>query len=257
MRRRVASSHLPERTTARVAHLGTTTPDFHRFWAKARPASDGPSWHSVAHHLLDVAAVAEAILRVRPIVARRASALLRLEPDDARTLIVALAALHDLGKFAPVFQAKAPDHWPADVLGPYRELAVRRPHTEDGYALWRDVLADRVAERLWPDGREALDALAPGIFGHHGRPMGRGIGFDERARTRFGEAGLRAALACADSILRLIVPAPLPTCEIGEDAARLASWWVAGLITVADWVGSNQGWFPYAGASDDEPALDR
>ncbi|MGI8497905.1 MAG: HD domain-containing protein, partial [Gemmatimonadaceae bacterium] len=36
-----------------------------------------------------------------------------VEPDRARRLLVALVALHDLGKFAPGFQAKAPTYWPA------------------------------------------------------------------------------------------------------------------------------------------------
>jgi CRISPR-associated endonuclease/helicase Cas3 len=216
------------------------------FWGKARPASDnGPRFHPVVYHLIDVAAVAEELLRHRRLVVRRLARLLGLGEEDARALVVALAGLHDLGKFAPAFQAKAPEHWPAGVLGPFREeLAIKRHHTEDGFVLWDEWLEERLVSRVWENGTDALRILAPAVFGHHGRPVGSGRGHDP-VRHRF-RRGLAAAEACADAVLALLLPHPIHS-ERGIDRAdvKLASWLVSGLLTIADWVGSRESWFPY------------
>jgi hypothetical protein len=43
-------------------------------WGKAQPREDSaPQWHLLAHHMLDVAAVASALLQTRPISLARAS----------------------------------------------------------------------------------------------------------------------------------------------------------------------------------------
>jgi len=146
--------------------------DILSFWGKAQPG-DGASqsWHPAVYHLLDVAAVAEAILQNRPVTRSRAAKLLGLEVDEAQRLLVMLVALHDIGKFAPAFQAKSPEHWPP-VLGQYQPgTIVNSVHTNDGYLLWYSEVSSRLADRLWVGGQPVLEALAPGIFGHHGRPI--------------------------------------------------------------------------------------
>jgi CRISPR-associated endonuclease/helicase Cas3 len=181
-------------------------------------------------------------------------------PDEARTLVVALAGLHDLGKFAPAFQAKAPVQWPGAILGAYREsYALPRAHTEDGYVLWDELLGERVGERLWTGGRGALDLLAPGVFGHHGRPVGRRFASDSvRQRFRAGStSSVEQATACANVVLALLSPTPLTSPAIDDQQARVASWWVSGLLTLADWVGSNQRWFPYTEPITNDPTLAR
>ena len=226
------------------------------FWGKAQRIEGSQNgWHPIAYHLLDVAAVAEALLRARPLAARRLAHLLDLSPDDARMLVVALAGLHDIGKFAPAFQAKAPDHWPTAVLGPYSEsYAVRSAHTDDGFVLWDDNLSEHIGERLWPGGDDVLNALAPGVFGHHGRPVGGGETRDS-ARQRFRLGSLDVATACAETIVALLCPQPITAPPPNEKRAPLASWWVSGLLTVADWVGSSQTWFPYTAPANDDPTL--
>lgn len=224
------------------------------FWGKARPATGAASpYHPAAYHLLDVAASAEAILAARPIARARAGRLLGIQPDDACRLLVALIALHDLGKFAPAFQVKAPEHWPPS-LGTCDPSRVRPGrHTDDGYALWRGALEAVVRPRLWPLGQGALDALAPAIFGHHGRPVSGGPPRDNARQAMQG--GLGAAMACADAVLSLLMPAPIDAPDPPAERARLASWWVAGLTSVADWVGSNEVWFPYTAPRREDRSL--
>jgi len=53
-------------------------PRWLEFWGKARAENElGPSWHPIAHHLLDVAAVTEALLGARSLVVRRVARRMR------------------------------------------------------------------------------------------------------------------------------------------------------------------------------------
>ncbi len=230
-------------------------PSWLMFWGKAQPDADDvhPRSHPAAYHCLDVAACVDALLEVRPRVLARAAALLGVRDLAAvRQVLVVLAALHDLGKFAPAFQGKAPEHWPGTLGRHNPDNLVQGRHTDDGYALWQGVLARRVTERLWPSGGPVLRVLAAAVFGHHGEPVG---GARVRpAEQRFGRA-LDDALACADALLTLLSPTPVREAAPDVDGARLASWWVAGLMTTADWVGSGQRWFRYTAPRADDPTL--
>lgn len=232
-------------------------PDFLTFWGKAQARPDASSaFHPIAYHLLDVAAVTDVLLDVRPLARSGASRLLGLDPEDSRRLLVSLAALHDLGKFAPAFQAKASAHWPP-ALGPLNPLqATGGRHTDDGFVLWAWTLTHQVRKRLWPAGAEVLEALAPAVFGHHGRPVGAQFPLPPEIQ-RFGNAGRAAALACADAIVSLLSPRPLEAEPSEGCDPRAASWWVAGLITLADWVGSRQEWFRYVAPRPDGASLAR
>lgn len=232
-------------------------PDFLKFWGKAQPRQDAVShFHPVAYHLLDVAAVTDALLAARPIARARAADLLGIPAEEAHRLLVVLAALHDLGKFAPAFQAKAPIHWPPALGALDIERVVGGRHTDDGYVLWTWSLAGWARERLWPAGTDVLQALAPAVFGHHGRPAGAQSPMPLEIQ-RFGKAGQAAALGCADAIISLLSPRPLAVEPSDGKDPRAASWWVAGLITIADWVGSGQQWFRYAAPHPDDPSLAR
>jgi len=119
--------------------------------------------HHLAHHSADVAAVLLAIL-AQPIWAARASAALGRQITSGEIhCLSALAFLHDIGKLAPGFQAKA---WP---VGHGLTL---RGHLECGYLWMRlprtDALAGAVSHFAhWP----GLTEWFAVIFAHHGRPV--------------------------------------------------------------------------------------
>lgn len=230
--------------------VGAVTPDYLTFWGKARPGEGpGPAWHPVAYHLLDVAACAEAILRARPLARSRAAELLALDPVDAERLLVTLVGLHDIGKFAPGFQAKAPTLWPA-ALGRLQARAGAR-HTDDGYVLWRDTLLPMLGERIWRGGQDALQALALPVFGHHGRPLAAQHVADRSSESAFGRVGRQQAIECADAIVALLHPKPIAVAVPPTRTIDVAAWWIAGLVTVADWLGSNQRWFGYVDPAEE------
>jgi CRISPR-associated endonuclease/helicase Cas3 len=66
---------------------------------------------------------------------------------------------------------------------------------------------------------------------------------------------VNAATACATALIELLHPEPI--LADAPDARRIAvaSWWLAGLTSVADWVGSRQEWFPYVVPGDSGPEL--
>lgn len=172
--------------------------------------------------MLDVGAVAYIVLRDRP------------EPErQAWTL---LTCLHDVGKFSDSFrrqieESRAPrfSHW---QLSDHHLLRMK----------------SELAQRLGMD-PEDLSVLLPVVSGHHGRPPDRNR-HDKQVKAReIGTAATAAADAALDALLALLPEAGLAF--VDEAAARVAGWQLGGLIVEADWIGSNQLWFPYV-----DPPLD-
>ncbi|MBA3558870.1 MAG: CRISPR-associated helicase Cas3' [Gemmatimonadaceae bacterium] len=218
-------------------------PDVLSFWGKAANGPDGQIVaHPVACHLLDVAAVADAMLIARPGSLRRVCGLLGLENEETRGLVVALVALHDLGKFAPAFQGKVPTLWP-DALGAFSGQAPPGFHTDDGWVLWESELGTWFKNRVWPDAGGVLDVLAPAVFGHHGRPPKESRA---TASQRFGR-GKAAVMTCAELVLSVLLVPRIHRAPPDPEAVRVASWWLAGFVSTADWIGSgasfNVDWF--------------
>ncbi|WP_187830432.1 CRISPR-associated helicase Cas3' [Siccirubricoccus phaeus] len=212
------------------------------FWGKAQPAeADASAMHPLVAHALEVAAVGVLLGQSRGLKSRG----LKL-PGKALGFLL---ALHDIGKFSRPFQAMAPALWPAEALGP---SPVTRPagprHDAAGLVLLRDVLPG-LLDPLLPageDGRGWRDSLRSpllrAIAGHHGRPP-------EMPKLPPDETVICAA--CRDAaqdfgtaMAALFAPSPLPVLREAE-VDRIA-WHLAGLTTLADWIGSRRAWFPYA-----------
>ena len=220
------------------------------FWGKARPRLDhGPQWHPAVFHSLDVAAVGEALLTGHRGLIGHLQRLLGLRHDETVRLICFLLCLHDVGKFAKKFQAKAPDRYPACFGDDPARIPVGYDHGAGGLRLF-DAAGDLfhlprgVAPTAW---RPLVSAVA----GHHGAPPEPR--FDEglaALRTDYGKAGLTAAGRFIQQAHELIGPPPqVPS--IDRRRSRRASFALAGLAVLADWIGSSQEWFPYS-----EPDLD-
>src|SRR5690606_27264629 len=104
---------------------------------------------------------------------------------------------------------------------------------------------------------EALsEGLVQAIAGHHGRP----VTSREMPIAAIAPPFLMAAVSdYVQAVLALTMPEPLgdgtsaSTGHRWRKVGQLASWPLSGLIVLADWIGSNQEWFPYA---DPETAED-
>lgn len=221
------------------------------FWGKARPGPGAPhAFHPAWAHGLDVAAAGRALLRARPRAARALAAGLGLEAPAFEALWLHLLALHDIGKFSPLFQAKVPALYPANLPPPPR--LADPGHPAAGLLLVGGLLMDRAAPsglmRGWTAGER--NRLLQPIFGHHGRPVPLRQGWQpEDWQPHFPPASASAALAVWEAVEALL-PAPAVPAPAVEAAAQ-ASWLLAGLTALADWIGSNQAWFPYASPQAD------
>lgn len=227
----------------------SVVPPYISYWGKARESPDSQvGWHPLAYHSIDVAAVAAEMLRRRPCLRSAGRRLLGVPEDDLMRFVPALIAMHDVGKVEAAFQAKAP-HAGARPLRAERRLEMGH-HTKAGLALWFDALGRHMRSALLTssEGIE-LDDLARAVFGHHGRPVPEGQ-LPATLAPFFAPDELRDAEAlCRDlSALFLSDPIAPPSGDLAK-----ASWWLAGLTTLADWIGSNTKWFPYA-AADLSPA---
>ncbi len=215
-------------------------PDILTFWGKARPSNTaGAGMHPLLAHSLDVAAVALLLPR-------------RLTFGLAGQTLGFLVALHDIGKFSRPFQAQAAEYWPTAALGSL--TAENRPppgprHDELGLYLLRDVLGERLTEVLprregsrrgWTDSHRGH--LFRALAGHHGRPPRESE--ITPGQTVLCEGCLAAADSFVEAMQEVFRPSMLIRPTEQHDVARLG-WHLAGLVTLADWLGSRQAWFPY------------
>jgi CRISPR-associated endonuclease/helicase Cas3 len=201
------------------------------FWAKSAPATSTTCHgHALLSHLLDVAAVARVLLE-------------RFIPPPAlqefrAEVLAALAGLHDYGKAIPGFQAKWPEgRARLESVG----FSFRPPQ-----ALRQDR-HDLATAALLPREAHLAEALACILGGHHGYLVRSG---ERRSGTPRGEAtewcAARRAVLHDYLAAQGLKESDLPTganLETRLDAAL----WLAGLVSVADWIGSNDAFFPYAG----------
>ena len=203
------------------------------YWGKARPVEDSATdWHPLAYHSLDVAAAMQALLELRPGLWQAVSQNCGLPPEEARRQLVIAAALHDIGKFAENFQCKVPEL--AHRLGhdPQRTW-LTNGHGDVGYSLWEKHHSDTVPDDFttW-----MLAALS-----HHGTPVTQSAPL----RSIMTPESEQAAKAFVASVMALLGPlSPQAHAKAGR---KSEVWRVAGLIMLADWIGSNveDGWFPY------------
>ncbi len=226
------------------------TPGLLALWAKTSGSSTSSEpYHPVLCHLLDVAAVAQCMWEqvLSPWSRRQIATELQIDESDVGRWVAFWAGTHDIGKCSPAFQQQ---HGPGKAR--LRELgyrfytaADRAPHgTISARALCDDLLpefglapplATRVAQivgghhGLFPSALQ-IRAVAPSAMG--------------KGRWKQARAELTRHLAGAVQLLHERSPAQI------DNASALL---LAGLISVADWIGSDTEYFPYAAIDGDAP----
>lgn len=194
-----------------------------QLWAKT--IADGTPGISVEGHCLNVGCVAEALIE-------RLSARAReLIPQGGATL----SALHDLGKISVGFLVKCP-RWVA--LHGLTETAVQERWAENAERDHAKVSQFALQQWMKPSGTH-LWAVAAGV--HHGRIFGSRLQPQDVyviAQQEAWEQERRKEL-----LERLsAIFGPLPAKPPLDDRSDL--WLLAGVISVADWIGSNERFFP-------------
>jgi CRISPR-associated endonuclease/helicase Cas3 len=202
-------------------------------WAKTSAKEDkhsGQKYQPLLFHLLDVAAVASLVwthclggqLRTR------------LEGSlgvDARTRVVFFAGAHDLGKASPSFQKKVPD------LARHTGLSF----SQNDQSLPHGFITTRLLRDM-PSCSSASSILAQIAGAHHGvfpRSIDLRMGRDTLGDSRWEDA--------QEELLRefaSIVGFDLSAQYEGDIVDPAVVPILAGFISVVDWIGSNQKFFP-------------
>ena len=229
----------------RASEVRATAMDILGFWGKAQPrdCDHGPQWHPLVFHSLDVAAVGAAIMTRHRGLGDGLPRLLGLRREETVRLVCFLLCIHDIGKFAKKFQAKVPDRYPDCFGDDSARLSDRYDHGAGGMRLFD---ADGDLFNL-PRGASisVWRPLISAVTGHHGSPPEQRFNESLVAlRPDYGKAGLRAAGEFIQQSHELFgLPQQLPPLDRGR--MRRASFALAGVAVLADWIGSSQRWFPY------------
>lgn len=226
-----------------------------QYWGKSREQA-GARYHALPYHSLDVAAVLDAILERDPVRLDRLAAILGLERESTRRLLIFAAAMHDLGKFARSFQVKDEELF-ATLHPGVSPIPGRMHHSTSGADLWRLHVQPRVMAQMGiQDKRKRmktesiLKVLLGPAFGHHGMPVESKAQMLDNAD--FVPATLAAVDALVDRLRELFLKdegLPTPTGDLAS--LRLASWELAGLFVMADWLGSDTTYFRYRAEGGD------
>src|SRR5262249_48863068 len=202
-------------------------------------------FHPLICHMLDVAGVARKMWRslLADAARRRIAQSLQLTPEDAETWVTYLAALHDLGKASPAFQLRKE----ASHLSKIYEGLGKSPNIDAKDCPHGRVTAGEasgILEEEFGIERQTADRLSVIIGGHHGT-----FPTSHELLNRYPDAGvgvttkwkqLRRELAL---LLGELFGVPKDVIPRGCDHAT--AMFIAGLVSVADWVGSNSDYFPY------------
>lgn len=194
---------------------------------------------SVLHHTMNVGCVALQLSEQRLRILEQ----FRLRPD----VIALLVALHDIGKISPGFQIKCPA-W-LESSG-FREHAIRFAwdSAEPDHAKVSQFTVQRWLVAAYGMDMATANPLAAAVAAHHGRvlcsPVGRGVKCDPGRGLSETDEWETKRRETADALAKIFLDdtASLRGLSIAMDAP--AVWWLAGLASVADWIGSDESYFP-------------
>lgn len=218
--------------------------DHRIFWGKARP-KDGEPFHPIAWHGLDVAAVFLELLQLWPDEAVALSACFSGPWEETQKALAVLVASHDIGKFAPAFQFKVPELAPGCLPTRVAGLSIDHGAVGLGYLSDEKWVGRNAASLLKNFDSRDYWVLFQSVFGHHGRPVAD-VSMQPHVVGRNDGPSAQASRRFFDAVYDLYGRPVFPPLVRGADSAL--SWRLAGLVALADWIGSDRTHFPYCSA---------
>jgi CRISPR-associated endonuclease/helicase Cas3 len=242
------------RKLARLYHVGNLEPIplYQRLWGKADRETG--EIHALIYHMLDVAAVAQVLWdeSLTDGVRTQIAAALRLDITAAGRLLAFWAGTHDLGKASPCFQSRNVTACRQLVeAANAQSISLKIPEKalkEDCYhgTLTTATLATLLEQETGLDSDLAL-RVAVTVGGHHGQwPTASDLEV-YAPPSRCGQdtwETLRRDLVRALQQL-LTPPIPRPTYSSANEHNAFFTL-LGGLTAAADWLGSNETYFPFA-----------
>ena len=237
------------------------------FWAKAFPFGQrGPDHiHLLEHHLADVGACFEALIRQPTIRKRLATAG---DLDDLDESLVArlsvFAALHDIGKANLGFQTQVwrPEELPGGKqpfafhgVGHTRELVPVLTDQDYKTAGWFFDALGWDEFLSWGDCEgETVCAMLVATLSHHGRPLqlDGGLGTNPAIWQQTGSLDPKDFVERVGRALPDWFPAAFAPDASPLPSAPAFQHMFLGLCNLADWIGSDERVFEYCERPDDD-----
>ncbi len=227
---------------------------YYRYWGKAE--KDGPGYHLLPYHCLDVAAVGRILLDHQPALLRQFGDVVGIASKQLLDWCTFLLSIHDVGKYADGFQNLRPD-----VLQQFQkrvtDAAYRERHDTLGFLFCRQNIAgallkyDSLGQWHGADQNDLWDILElwiGSVTGHHGHPP-KLDAFTPSLKIQIPDQVRSDILDYIQSMIKLLLPDGIPFQPADYDRYYQVfpriSWLVAGIAVAADWTGSNKNWFPY------------
>ena len=215
------------------------------FWAKT--TSEGTPGISVYDHMVNVGCVARCIAEACPDLLER----FNLQSSE----VGVLAALHDIGKISPGFQRKC-KIWlkengliKIDRNGCW-DTGMESNHSKVSHSAIQSFLNEKGVNR------STAKFVSAVLGGHHGRlsrPNDRGYRPQKAISESFSHIEWdKKRMENAHRIWDYFMDGNT-NFAMSDDSPSL--WWLAGLTTVADWIGSNEQFFsPEPDAGNEKPS---
>ena len=233
-------------------------------WAKSDRSEPGRI-HLLEHHLADVGACFEALLG-QPTIRKRLARTGGREDLDRATVsrLSVLAALHDIGKVNMGFQTQI---WrPEDLPGGRVPASFRRVgHTRDTVPVLDENGDTETSGWFFPalgfdemlawDDRDGLTAC--GMFvatlSHHGLPLSLEdtLPANSAVWRSFGGLDPQECVGRIAGLVREWFPDAFGGNGEALPPQPAFQHMFLGLCTLADWIGSDEGWFEYRGVPED------
>lgn len=221
--------------------------DYYKFWGKTDEAGN---WHPLVCHMLDVAAVASELLTREPKSTKNNfSADFDANWDEAKATVLFFIALHDIGKASPSFQKLGEvkiDEVVHNLIDSGLTWNSRVEYVKHG-KIGQKLFEREISELLSCD-YDKIENIAAAVNAHHGfrEDLVSGILAEsglKRNQAKWAEVRKEFYTDLKEFFLNdQTVSAVFLT---GAGYMRLA-----GLTSFADWIGSNEEYFPYIRDND-------
>ncbi|MBN2299067.1 MAG: CRISPR-associated helicase Cas3' [Deltaproteobacteria bacterium] len=225
----------------------STIPNYYRYWGKTE--KDTGKYHLLPYHCLDVAAVGWILLDPDKSLCQRLAKQLNVFPEWLQCWVTYCLCLHDIGKFATAFQGIVPDLSPllvpSDKRMPYSER-----HDSLGFLLWQDILSSRWLDCVGmcfgsahSDLAKILRYVDPWmeiVTGHHGEPPKRSHILRQNFFTVADEDAAYSFLGDITTLFLGSFDGSLLGEKDLKNLLKLSSWQLAGIVVLADWLGSGR-----------------